>query len=345
MIKEDKRKQIKEIWDNYIASNQIVLDTKGNVLDAIDSKRLDAIKNIKSIINGFQKNELNIFEFKSSLDSYNKRNNLWGFTTTKGQMFFNQLVKVNENSIDNLTILLKNVINEPTDIFDALEKIEKLEKFTEKTFRSAVDKRKAPNPGSVGYFLSYFWQVHNYAKWPILYTSLQNAFVEIGIWDSLPTQRESYSFFFNLNEEIKAVLSEHTKKNINNWEAEHAFWNFKGNPNKTVPKKSKIKEVDGELTPIALNASFEIKEYLIPRVAHLTEIGNQKEKSASAKGSEYEKLVSEIKRFILITSEALLYLLAHKTKDKLSLNLIIEKLIGIGNHVTSEDIIQEFDDV
>ena len=54
---------------------------------------------------------------------------------------------------------------------------------------------------------------------------------------------------------------------------------------------------------------------------------------------------TDIKRFILLTSEALLYLLAFKTKNKLSLANIIESIIGFGNPVTAKNIIDEFDDV
>ena len=54
---------------------------------------------------------------------------------------------------------------------------------------------------------------------------------------------------------------------------------------------------------------------------------------------------TDIKRFILLTSEALLYLLAYKTKDKLGLSTIIESIIGFSNPVEAQNIIEEFDDV
>ena len=54
---------------------------------------------------------------------------------------------------------------------------------------------------------------------------------------------------------------------------------------------------------------------------------------------------TDVKRFILLSSEALLYLLAYKTKDRLSLSTIIESIIGFGNPVTADNIIEEFDDV
>lgn len=443
MIKQDKIKLIQTIWDSYIKTNKLVLDTKGNELPNIDDSRKDAIEHIKQIVSQFQANTLNIYEFKTSIDSFNKRNNLWGFTATKGQMFFNQLVKNSESKIEKLTELLKNSISKPKNFEDALSKIELLENYCLAIFTKAKDKRKVPNPGSVGYFLSYFWQIQDHLSWPILYTSLINAYIELEIWEEKANQKESYAFFYQLNEEIKKILKEHSKKEITNWDAEHAFWNFKGNPNKSGPKKKEPKIVDvEEETIITINASFELTDYLIPKVAKLIELGSQTDKSASLKGSDYEKLVAEIfkqldfeveilgqgsgrnpdailrlreentafivdakaytngyslgvddraikeyinhycpklqkegykkigfiivsnsfksnfdsfineitwntdiKRFILLTSEALLYLLAYKTKDRLGLSTIIESIIGFGNPVEAQNIIEEFDDV
>lgn len=443
MINQDKIKVIQTIWDNYIKTNKLVLDTKGNELPNIDDSRKEAIELIKQIVSQFQTSTLNIYEFKTSIDSFNKRNNLWGFTATKGQMFFNQLVKNSESKIEKLTELLKNCIAKPNNLGEALSKIESLENYCLAIFTKAKDKRKVPNPGSVGYFLSYFWQIQDHLAWPILYTSLINAYSELEIWEEKATQKESYEFFFQLNEEIKNVLGDHSKKEITNWDAEHAFWNFKGNPNKPEPKKKEPKIVDvEEETVISINASFELSDYLIPKVAKLIELGSQTDKSASSKGSDYEKLVAEIfkqldfeveilgqgsgrnpdailrlreentafivdakaytngyslgvddraikeyinhycpklqkegykkigfiivsnsfksnfdsfineitwntdiKRFILLTSEALLYLLAYKTKDRLGLSTIIESIIGFGNPVEAQNIIEEFDDV
>ena len=54
---------------------------------------------------------------------------------------------------------------------------------------------------------------------------------------------------------------------------------------------------------------------------------------------------TDTKRFVLLTSEALLYLLAYKTKDKLNLSSIIDTIISFGNLVTAQNVIEEFDDV
>lgn len=448
MIQVDKIKQIQTIWDNYIENNRTVLDAKGNILVNIDDARRLAIVELKKFIEDFQNGNSNIYEFKTNVDSYNKRNNLWGFTATKGQMFFNQLVKNNESNIESLTTLLKECISIPKTLENALSKIEILEKHCSLIYNKAKDKRKVPNPGSVCYFLSYFWQIQDESKYPILYTSLINAYTELGLWKETENQVEAYRYFYALNEEIKDVLKAYTGKEKSNWDAEHAFWNFKGNPNKPISTPTKkenkpVVEVEIEKEKIiAINASFELSDYLIPKVAKLVELGSETDKSASSKGSAYEKLVAEIfkqldfevetlgqgsgrnpdailrhreentaflvdakaysngyslgiddraikeyinhycpklqkegykkigfiivsnsfksnfdsfineitwntdiKRFILLSSEALLYLLAFKTKDRIPPATIIETLVSLGNPIEAKNIIEEFDDV
>jgi restriction endonuclease FokI len=449
MITEHIKKKITTIWDNYILANDPIVDTKGNVLEAIDEKRIEAIVAIKQIINDYYIGAADILQFKTRLDSYNKRNNLWGFTAAKGQMFFNHLTRSSEQNIERLSTLLKEVMREPVDLKDALSKIDLLEKYCDAIFSKAQDKRKVPNPGSVGYFLSYFWQIHNYQKWPILYSSIIAAFEEIGLWNEPRSQRDAYELFYNLNEDVKDILKQHTGKvTISNWDAEHAFWNFKKISGPTT-RNERIKRETIEQTGVTveqieetssiIEPDFDISDYLIPRVARLVELGNGKDKSAAAKGSEFERMVADIfrlldfevdfhgqgsgrapdaiikfreentafivdakaysngytlgtddraikeyinhhipklqkdgykkigfiivsnsfrsefedlinditwntdiKRFILLTSDALLHLLAYKTKDRISLGAIIESLISLGSLVTTKNVIEKF---
>jgi hypothetical protein len=447
MIEKATKDKIIEIWRSYTESNQENVDSKGNVIPDFDQKRLNAILDIKEIINAFLKGKTNIFVFKTAIDSYNKKNNLWGFTAIKGQMFFNQLTNSNENSIEELTSLLKRVISEPNDLKDAIQKIGDLEMHVRKSFDLATDKRKVPNPKSCNYFLSYFWQIQNPDKWAIMYSSLVESLVELNIWEDKENQAESYKYFFNLNEEIKDVLSLISHKRLTNWEVEHIFWNYQQKTKRIGKiekpfKKQKFEKSEPQFEMSGIKASFELSEYLIPKVANLVEIGNDDTKSASAKGSKFESLVSDIfkfldfdvqvlgqgsgrnpdailrlrevntaflvdakaytkgyslgiddraireyinhycpalnkdgyhkigfiivsnsfnsnfdsfineitwntpiKRFILMTSEALLYLLAYKLKNNLSATQIVENIISCGNHIEAQNIIEEFEDV
>lgn len=443
MIPNEHKKKIEEIWEQFGGANQEIRDTRGNPISNIDSQRVSAIADLKEIIASFVAGNLNIFEFKTSVDSYNKRNNLWGFTATKGQMFFNQLVRNSEKNIGELTTLLKEIITKPVDLPDALERILRLESYTKDIFLKAKEKKTAAKPGSTGYFLSYFWQIHDHERWPIIYTSLISAFESIGIWQEHASQKEDYEFFYALNEGIKAIIQDKTQKMISNWEVEHAFWNFMGQTVKSENKPASGRTAEPSVVENTKGLTrFQVSDYLIPKVAKLIELGNSKEKSGSAKGSEYEKLVGEIfrfldfevevlgqgtgrnpdaiakyreentafiidakaysngynlgiddraikeyinhycprlqkdgykkigfiivsnafksdfqsfinditwntdiKRFCLLTSEALLYLLAYKIKDKLSLSSIIESLVSSRNIISAQDIIEEFEDV
>ncbi len=450
MIPQNMQLQITSIWDKYIADNKIVLDNKGNDLQDIDSKRLEAIVALKIMLQNFISGTTDIAEFKTNIDSYNKQNNYWGFTSIKGQMFFNLLVKTSDTDeqTQKLTKLLKQCITEPINLQDALSKIDALDKYVSAIFNKVPDKRKAPNPGSVCYFLSYFWQIHNSQVWPVMYSSIIVSFTDIGLWQESKTQKESYENFFNLNEEIKQILSNHTNRTITNWEAEHSFWNYKkvtAYPKKDAkPKEVKPTNTTKE-TPISAlsQASFDIYDYVPRVVANLIDLGNETETSSSAKGTKYEKAVcelfkqlgftvqylgqgtgrepdliaihkednvafiidakaytngymmgagderaikdyinhycpklqkegikkigfiivsnsfkssfdeyinditwqSDIKRFVLLTSEALLHLLAYRSKDQKTLAEVVEAIISLGIIITAQDIIQQFDDI
>ena len=105
-----------------------MLDKKGNELPNINESRKEAIIQLKEFIKSFSDGESDIYEFKTNVDSFNKRNNLWGFTAIKGQMFFNQLVKSSDENIDKLSKLIKATIRKPSDLKYALSKIDQLEK-------------------------------------------------------------------------------------------------------------------------------------------------------------------------------------------------------------------------
>jgi hypothetical protein len=313
--------------------------------------------------------------------------------------------------------------------------------------QGADDKRKVANPMSSAYFLSYFWQIHDHEKWPIMYSSIIVSFQKLGIWNDQPTPYDNYEVFFELNEQIKKLLKQYTKRDITNWDLEHAFWNFSGTTsvNSKQPKAKASKIADSISEEIQetkiLDPGFELHDYVIPRVSKLVELGASVDKSGSSKGSEFERLVAEafkyldfdvevlgqgtgrepdailkfpgehiafivdakayasgytlgrddraireyinyycprlkqagfnkigfiivsnsfrtdlkelineitwlteIKRFLLLTTDALLYLLAYKIKDKLSLSQIIETLIAFDTTVTKEKIIEEFGD-
>jgi hypothetical protein len=448
ILKDQHKKKITAIWDKYIADNKKVHDTKGNDLGDIDNDRRGASVVLNEYISDYLKSKIDIGTFKTNVDSFNKQNNLWGFTSIKGQMFFNLLLKTchTEDDEKKLSLLLKKSIKIPENLKEATNKIETLYQHCKGLYDSAPDKRKVPNPSSITYFLSYFWQIQDANKWPIMFSSMIVSFTDIGIWTNEPTPMADFEKFYNLNEEIKSLLSVHTNREISNWDAEHSFWNFRtvsGSSKKAKEQKLKTDtQLAKEETEIIYKASFDIFDYVIPAVARLIELGQATVRSASAKGAEFERAVSDvfdqlgfeveylgqgsgrnpdaviryrrehtaflvdakaysdgyspgrddrafrdyirdwcpklkdeginkigfiivsnsfnstldtvindltwntdIKRFILFETEALLHLIAFKNRHKLELSQIISQLVGLGNVITTQDIIQQFDDV
>jgi hypothetical protein len=196
MIDSTTQKQLLQIWDSYKADGKLVFDTKGKAYDNIDGSRLVAIADIKAMIHSFLDGKLELPEFKTNLDSYNKQHNYWGFTAAKGQMFFNLLTRSSEGNMANYIALLKYVLREPTSLDDALAKMKKVFDYATVFQQQASDKRFAANPLSSAYFLSYFWQIHNADKWPVMYSSIIVSFEKLGIWEQQKTSYDNYNRFY-----------------------------------------------------------------------------------------------------------------------------------------------------
>lgn len=309
MFNEKLKKQIIEVWNHHVSTIRTEKDEEGNAINNIDDSRLHAIEVVKIIMRNFLKGDFSVLEFKNALDSYNKHNNLWGFTARMGQMYFNLLLKSNEGNLDKLTQLLRELITEPKNLRDALSKIDTLEKFTLSIYSKAKDKHNAPYPGAVGYFLSYFWQMYNHQKWPILYNTLLSSFRELGVWEDQKTQKETYEVYYRVYNEIKDTVEEVSTKIINFWDVEHAFWNYKHKPvhqpyvapknNETAPPKAKTEAettpVVAELPPVEQGPKEELdfREYIIPRLSRLLDEDQKQADSNSKPEPDFGTMVAE----------------------------------------------------
>jgi len=307
MFNEKLKKQIIEVWNQYAHTIKSEKDDEGNLINKIDDGRLYAIEVVKIIMQNFLKGDFNVHEFKNALDSYNKHNNLWGFSAKYGQLYFTQLIKANEQNIEKLTLMLRDLITEPKNLRDALSKIDTLEKFTISYYSKSKDKHNAPYPGAVGYFLSYFWQIYNHQKWPILYTTLLSSFRELGVWDDQKTQKETYEHYYRVYNEIKDTIEDVSTKIITFWEVEHAFWNYKNKPvhepyiapkTETVAPKAQTNVVvtpqpvkkELELTEIE---TLDIRDYVIPKLSRYLDANNHQGESKTDAIPDFKQVVSE----------------------------------------------------
>jgi len=316
------RSQILEVWNEHVSTVNSEKNSEGRAGNNIDDSRTYAIEVVKIIIHNFMKGDFDVNDFRTALDSYNKHNNLWGFTAKLGQMYFNQMIKHNENSLDKLQTTLKELITEPKNLRDALLKIDTLEKMTIAIYTKAKDKHNAPYPGAVGFFLSYFWQIKNHKKWPILYSNLISSFKELGIWEEHKTQKATYEAYISVYNRVKGIIEEIADREVTYWEVEHALWNFKFKPEalsyvaelipspKPEQSKAMVQELDKveeaeQIEPDAPNSepfveeisqgqndrvmaskeAINYQEYLMPRLGRLLNNGyvqNDPENSFSA---------------------------------------------------------------
>ena len=289
-INSKAKESIIKYWDKYIESSREVSDLKGNKYKSsdFDSKRIEAIEHLQKLVQSFLDNKEEFQTFKSTLDGYNKRNNLWGFAAMKGQMFFNQLWNSSEDN-NKLKTLISECITKPENIDDACSKIGKLESYVQSLSEKAEDRRKAPKAGSISYFLSYFWQLADYKEYPIIYTSLVNSLIGLELWTDPSNQQEAYRNFYKTMNQVKSILEEHTKETLSHWDIEHCFWLDTTSSSQPSPARPIEKEKE-ELKEHLVSKS--IYDYVPPIIADLVEAGQLKGDTRAVKGVNFEKKVS-----------------------------------------------------
>jgi len=227
MVLQDD-KQLNRVWDTFEENDYRMKDSQGEVvtMEEADQRRQDRLPVLRELIDDFLAGDLPLGEFKSKIDGQNKRFPYWGFKGMNGQMFFNMLhSSAGDEQRDELAELLRNTIEPPGEENEAKDQLRSLEAFVERLRNDAENLRKAPRPGSIPYFVSYFWQVRQPDTYPVYYTSMVNALSDLAIWEPEDDLAESYVEFWNLNEEMRDALVEYTgRDDIHLWTVEHVFW-------------------------------------------------------------------------------------------------------------------------
>src|SRR5260370_17166421 len=136
-----------------------------------DRERVRLIENeLKPLLKDYVSGQMNLAEFKTKVDGINKRNEFWGFKGVKGQMFFNMLVNIADDST-KCDQEIKAAIKVPTNEDIASGQIKTfcnyVNRIGEHHLESGGTKAGRPKPGSVPFFLSYFWQIQERDVWQI----------------------------------------------------------------------------------------------------------------------------------------------------------------------------------
>src|SRR5262249_40412507 len=129
--------------------------------EEVDKDRAELIDGqLKPLVDGYLSGKAPLDEFKSKIDGINKRHERWGFKGIKGQMFFNMVVNVAHDATE-CDQEIKAAIVVPSNEDMARSRIRTFSSYVRRIGDAHVEsggtKHGRPKPGSIPFFLSYFW--------------------------------------------------------------------------------------------------------------------------------------------------------------------------------------------
>lgn len=225
-------RQAVEIMRAYLSAPK---DDEGQTVVEIEAdlnnRRVSVIDNeLRPLLTNYLSGHVPLAEFKTKIDGINKRNALWGFRGTKGQMFFNIMVNVaeDENECDQE---LKVALNVPSNDEIASSRIKTLSSYVKRIGDRHVEaggtKPSKPNVSSVPFFVSYFWQIQDRDIWPIYYTNSVNVMNDLNLWQPTGDLAADYLTYKFIHEELVRIFSKESGRNFSLYDVEHVFW-FQG---------------------------------------------------------------------------------------------------------------------
>src|ERR1035437_3777194 len=286
MITDGQKAKSLSLLQDFLASGETVLRKGGAIKRTVfQDLRKKAIEEIRPEIAAFIDGNSDVDSFKKKIDGLNKKNNHWGFPAIKGQMFFNTLTNTS-NDKEKLTKELQNAISLPKDITDAKEKINRFSDYVTSLMIDGADRRKYPNVSSVPYFLSYFWQILDYTKYPVFYHSTDVTFKDLGfLSDEFENWGDRYINFYNLLEELRQLFKEHLLRDVSFWDVEHVFW-YSYNSGANVVTQKPIESKKGVEKQGTLLAS----EYIPPIVSEVALLAKGDESMVNKYDKEEKKV-------------------------------------------------------
>jgi len=239
-----------------------------------DQQRVRLIESeLKPLVKEYLSGQVQLTEFKTKVDGINKRNEFWGFKGIKGQMFFNMLVNVADDPTkcdQEIKAAIKVPMNEDIGSGQIKTFCNYVSRIGEHHLESGGTKAGRPKPGSVPFFLSYFWQIQERNVWPVFYTNSVNTMTDMNLWVPTGEPATDYLTYKHIHEELGEVFTKESGKNFGLYEVEHVFW-FKGGKsyaeNKPLTRENSHVEIaQSPRIPITQEAIIRLPESYIPPI-------------------------------------------------------------------------------
>jgi hypothetical protein len=199
-----------------------------------DRERVQIIEQyLKPLISGYLEGEIALSDFKSKVDSINKRHNLWGFKGIKGQMFFNMVVNVADVP-EECDQELKAVLAFPSSEQIAVSRLKTFSSYVRRLGEQWVEaghtRHGMPKIGSIPFFVSYFWQIQERKIWPVYYTNSVQMMTDLNLWQPSGDFPDDFLTFKHLHEELADIFTRESGQRFDLYMVEHVFWYHGGNP-------------------------------------------------------------------------------------------------------------------
>lgn len=228
----------------------------------LDSNRRSLIsEQLKPLLDHFLVGRVALAEFKTKVDGLNKRNNHWGFSGMKGQMFFNMLVNAATDE-NECKAELQTALELPTSEEIARSRLKTFASYVRRVGDELIESggtgRQRPRETSITLFLSYFWQISAPDTWPVMYTTSCDAMTSLNLWQKNGDLAEGYLQFTRIQKELQAIYSAQTHSNYDLYQVEHVFWFIKhgggwtGSTNGDVPSKNNADRIISTTEEITL---------------------------------------------------------------------------------------------
>ena len=234
-LKQEQEARVLQVMREYLSAP---VTPEGKSIEAVqaerDRLRLELINSsLRPLVDSYLEGSTSLPAFKTEIDSINKRHEYWGFKGIKGQMFFNMVVNTasSESEVDQE---LKAGIAVPTSDQLAQSRIVTFASYVKRLGDSIVaageSARGRPKPGSIPFFLSYFWQIQDPQQWPVYYTNSVQVMADLNLWQPTNDSAADYIAFKRIHEELAVLFSKEAKRPFGLYDVEHVFWFKGGNP-------------------------------------------------------------------------------------------------------------------
>jgi hypothetical protein len=193
----------------------------------LDRERLTLIEGtLKPLVEKYLAGKVALEEFKSKVDGINKRNNRWGFSGIKGQMFFNMILNVAPDAAE-CDREIKAAIAIPSGEDAAESRVRAFANYVRRIADAHVQagggKQGRPKASSIPLFLSYFWQIQDRKTWPIYFTNAVKTMSALGVWQPADDLAVDYISFKHVYEELSQSFAQASGTPFDLYGVEHVF--------------------------------------------------------------------------------------------------------------------------